>query len=618
VLELMPRGEGQTIAPVETKTEVAKMPQLEGNGRQRTRRIPTVLWYFVALAIGAAEALRPRFDIDADALTYVDMASEVLKGNLPHGLSSHYHPGFPIFLAAVLAVFKPTPYFESTVVYGAAFLTFTIALSSFEFLLHELQRLPRMDSNTSQTLPPVHIVLLCRLTFLWSSLKLTNRHGAFLVSPDMLVSAAIYLAAGLLVRIKRGDARIGIFAALGITTGLGFWVKEAFGPLTVVFIACAALLARRQERPVRRVAVLVACVSIIALPLCVMLSQLVGAMTCGRTASFHYFRFVNGFGSALHWQGEPPGFGVPRHPTRIVHLRPAVYEFGSPIPGTYPPLYDIGYWFDGIKPRVDLFGHLRTMRHSLGVYRRSFGGNGASFVLAVLVLGCTASSQYVTVMRLRSFWWLIAPAGAGVLMYAVVYTEPRYIAGFVTLLVVAFVQSVSYSAGEAQRVGRVVVAVIGIGWFLPEAYNALRTLIHEIPMLAKAEAVGNRDWSIAKQLDELGVKRGAFLGYVGATDHFYWARLAGCKVVAEIREEDVSTSGYSSWMLSEGERARRREANGDIEMFWTGSQAARAEVMEAFRTAAVRTVVADGVPPGADMTGWVRLAGTDFFVYRIR
>jgi hypothetical protein len=71
--------------------------------------------------------------------------------------------------------------------------------------------------------------------FLWSSLVLV---GLWLVTPDLLLSGWIYLAAGLLVRL-RNENSYAKFLALGLVLGAAYLCKAVMFPLAFVFLAIA-------------------------------------------------------------------------------------------------------------------------------------------------------------------------------------------------------------------------------------------------------------------------------------------------------------------------------------------------------------------------------------------
>ena len=84
-------------------------------------------------------------------------------------------------------------------------------------------------------------------------------------------------------------------------------------------------------------------------PLILILSRSKGRWTLGGGGELVYAWFVNGTPVFYNWQGEAPNVGVPKHPTRKLFDRPAVYEYAAPIRGTYPPWYDPAYWNAGLE-----------------------------------------------------------------------------------------------------------------------------------------------------------------------------------------------------------------------------------------------------------------------------
>jgi len=66
------------------------------------------------------------------------------------------------------------------------------------------------------------------------------------------------------------------------------------------------------------------------------------------------------------WQGEMPPHS--QASVRQLLSDPRLYEFGTPVGGTYPPAYDATYWMEGVRPHFGLRGFLRVLRQSAGTY----------------------------------------------------------------------------------------------------------------------------------------------------------------------------------------------------------------------------------------------------------
>jgi len=77
--------------------------------------------------------------------------------------------------------------------------------------------------------------------------------------------------------------------------------------------------------------------------------------------------------AVYNWQGGPSDNGAPIHATRQISSNPAIFEFATPIGGTYPPWYDPIYWSQGAKiafrpgdfarallRQIQLYGYLVT------------------------------------------------------------------------------------------------------------------------------------------------------------------------------------------------------------------------------------------------------------------
>jgi len=81
----------------------------------------------------------------------------------------------------------------------------------------------------------------------------------------------------------------------------------------------------------------------------------------------------------VHWEGQPPGTGIPAHPQRKLADEPTVYEFAAPIGGSYPLWYDPSYWYEGIKPHFSLKGQLMALYRTTSSYLRIFSATGTLY-----------------------------------------------------------------------------------------------------------------------------------------------------------------------------------------------------------------------------------------------
>src|ERR1700739_3121464 len=102
------------------------------------------------------------------------------------------------------------------------------------------------------------------------------------------------------------------------------------------------------------------------LPLATPTSHFYPPMTYGVTGELNYAFHVNHLPHWTNWQGGPPEFGKPIHPTRQLLEDLPVFEFGAPFKSTYPPYNNMAYWYQG-------FSHFFSLRlQILAVIRSSY------------------------------------------------------------------------------------------------------------------------------------------------------------------------------------------------------------------------------------------------------
>jgi general stress protein CsbA len=128
-------------------------------------------------------------------------------------------------------------------------------LGCFYFFLLELiryhrQRATRFSGEEGVTLPEWAWLALGYTLFIWSSLNLTTVQED---SPDMCVAALMYLASGILLRVRMGFASWLTFALLGAVLGIGYLAKAFMLQLAVVVLGIGLLSMGNIRRAAPRV-----------------------------------------------------------------------------------------------------------------------------------------------------------------------------------------------------------------------------------------------------------------------------------------------------------------------------------------------------------------------------
>jgi hypothetical protein len=547
------------------------------------------LWRVAALVLCGLHAFVARHTMNPDGVSYLDIAGACARGDLAASLNPYWSPLYPWLLAGALAVVRPTPYWECAAVHGVNFLVFLGALLAFEWFLAEWLRDERERAGDGRGTPlPAWVpVGFAYALFLWTSRRLVT---VSFVTPDMCVALFVYLAAALTLRTRRTGVRPGRSAALGVVLGLAYLAKAVMFPLGFVFLGVSALAAGR--RAAAHLAAAGLSFGLIAGGFIAALSAARGYPTFGDSGRLNYAWYVAGV-PRPHAPADPGGGGRPAHPPRRLLDRPAVYEFASPVAGTYPLWYDPAYWYEGVRPAAGLGQQAAAVGRSAAAFYSLLGEQllGFTGALAALFLFTLFGRAEPWRRRLGTVFSLavrqypvLLPAAAAVGLYLLVgHVEGRLIGPFLVLLAAAVLGAVWAAPGQEQAAGhlaRACLVVLGVligGNLLFDAANAAAAL-------ARGEGPGaHPDWQVARVLHEQGLRPGDGVGFVGFTFDAYWARLGGYRIVAEVPE-------------------------GEAGRFWAAQPRVRATALESFRRAGARALVARH----ADGPGWRPVPGTDY------
>jgi len=366
-------------------------------------------------------------------------------------------------------------------------------------------------------------------------------------------------------------------------------------PMAFVFGAVVLVMAGRSSvKMFSRVFAALAVFLLLSTPYIVALSHANDRVMFNDAGRLNYAWEINRVKKWAHWQGEEGVHGTPVHPTRKIHEDPPMYEFGTPFEVTYPPWYNPTYWYDGVKLTVDLRTQASVIARNLRMLL-SFLANATGPVTAIsasgenlegpsettigplLTLLCfmtIVSWNGAVVRRIWAQWFLLVPVGAALAAYALLHYEGRYIAPYVVVLWIVLFRSVAV-AGSAQtkKVFTAVLASAALLSIATLAGGAGRATLNAVRSLADPNASvsffqsGYSDWKVVEYLHNAGVSKETRVGAIGWTYTAYWARMAQVHIVAEIPAEGAAS-------------------------FWSSDTATRDAVMDLFRKAGAKAVVA--------------------------
>ncbi len=560
------------------------------------RWLPAAFW-LLALALGGLHtwAAAASYSMNADGINYLDLGDAFTHGDWATAVNPVWSPLYGWLLGVVMALVRPSMRWEFPLVHGVNFAIFLLALLCFAFFWQELRRWQMEQADDGRTpLPEWAWQAIGYALFLWAALSLI---AIWAVEPDMLMAALVLLAAGLVVRLRRrGGDGWSVYAQLGLLLGLSYLVKAVMFPLAFAFLLAALAAPGNLRRAAPRTLLALALFFLVSLPWVALISRAVDHLTISEAGRLTYLRYAYGI-PYPHWQGRPPEFGTPLHPSRLVLAEPPVYEFGEPVGGTYPISYDPGYWYAGATARFDLRRQLALLLTSGLYYFDLFFRQQGVLLAGVLLLYWLGRIWPSSLTQALSRWSLLLPTLAAFALYGLVYVEGRYIGVFLLLWWGEWLANARLPQPVPDRLVTG-LSLIMIGFILAnllafnlKGYSALAGGPPRPPGPPQPAALS---WpgEAAETLWALGVWPGDKVGVIGYAFESFWARLARVQIAAELLEWEAAP-------------------------FWRNDPETRTAVLQAFARAGVTAVVAEYVPPGTNLPGWHRVGDSDFYIYKI-
>ena len=535
-----------------------------------------------------------------DPRSYMELARAILRHDWAMATNAYWSALYPWLLAAVLGVVKPSLRWEFPVAHALSFPMYLAAIAAFEFFWTSLLRLREVTAHgltlKNIPIPSAQMWVLGYSLFIWS----TVGDLVLLINPDLLVTASVLLAAGLLIRMEiAAGARCALYAWFGVCLGFGYLTKAILFPMAFVFLAMMVAISKRPlRRQGRCIALAVLIFIAVALPEIALLSHSKGRITFSDTGKLNIAWFNYNL-PYRNWQGEPPGTGKPAHPTRKLFDHPAVYEFNGPLRSSYPPWFDPSYWNEGLSPTFRLGTVARHAAHE-------------AFVLGSLLLHPTAwlvgmlliflgSDLRGTLKGIAVYWYLIVIAGVAFSLYCLTLVQGRFLPPWEMLIWGSVLASVRLRPATAPLY-RGLAAFVALALLAAVCYMTYGESIHGFHNDASAE------YATAEGLRQMGLQPGTKVGAIGFDMDAHWAYLARLDIVAEIGTDDTC-------------------------FFWSEPSTVQTQVLEKFAQAGASVVVANtggGIrttsrPVPLDLagcsrpsSGWRKIEGSPNYAFFLR
>lgn len=537
----------------------------------------------LVLIVAAARTWIARYSMNADGISYLDLSDTFRRHDWPAFVNGYWSPLYPALLGIVRSLLPSSKRWDMAGAHLTNYLIFLVAFLCFEYFYRSLRAANADRAEANPDLLPVPewaLWILAHGLFLWVSVDLITMAA---VSPDLCVSAFVYLIAGLLLRF-RSQPGWKLAALLGLALGGAYWAKAVMFPLALSFMAIALVSTRKSRTAVRAGFAMLACFAMVAGPLVATLSLQKQRLTFGDSGAKNYAMFVSPGGMSRNWQGEPELGIVAKHPTRKLPSDPPIYEFAAPIGGTFPVWYDPSYWEDGRVPRFNLKAQLRTIATNLA----------SDLELLLHQQNCLLVALLTLILLLRRDAWravaghwpvlLLCTFGMGI--YVLVHTENRFVGGYIALLWLALLTPLRVPA-SLQRMSAYLFLATALAIFVGILSSTARAARDAGPNSALQD-VALSDW-----LDGMGLHPGNRIAVIGGAG-FYAARLSQVRIVAEIMDEDSIA-------------------------FWRLPPEKQQSVFDAFTATGARLILArDPSPALALDSGWIKVKGVPAYIRWLR
>lgn len=549
----------------------------------------------VALAGLHAWVAARHHSMNADGIVYLDIGDAYFRGDWHTAVSTVWSPLYSWILGAVMRLVEPTMRWEFPLVHLVDFFIFLLALAAFEFMWRQLQPTAGAD-NGQWKLPEWGWWGVGYALFIWAAL---TQIQVWAVTPDMLMAALLFGAAGLLAQIRAGQTNWQRFALMGGLLGLGYLSKAIMLPVSIFFLAAGFAAVRERRRALPGAIIALFSFIMVAGPFMGVISARNGRFTYGDAGKFTYIRHVNHV-IYPHWQGDPPGDGVPLNPSRRIFTDPPIYEFADPIGGTYPISHDQTYWYEGAIARFDLGNQLRQLLLNGLYFADLFIWQQAAVVMSAALLylwrPIRLPAQAFGLAGIRG--WLLSGIGLlAMLLYAPILVAGRYVGAFILLFwsdVLAQARLPAFPQGHRvlNILSSLTILFLLTNVLLFNLQRFARLNVAAGPPPATAVVAGPPSWpgAVAEELWRLGIEPGDPVAVIGYAFDSFWARLARVQIAAEML----------GWQA---------------DALWLGDPAFQREVLDVFASTGARAIVAEHVPNYANVSGWHQVGDSNYYIY---
>jgi len=499
-----------------------------------------------SIVLGLVKLWPWRYAIVADGISYLDIASALSRSEWKELFNTYWGPLLPIVTGVFLRVPRINPFVALHLALAVSYACCVVAFSVFWAQAGEF------SSGASGRVHP-RAWLFSGFTFFLLAFipQIPNE------TPDMFVSAVVFLIAAILLRAGSDQVKPLDALFLGVAAGVGYWAKSVMYPLGWLAILIFVFLSIRKKNYLR-VVVAVSIFLVITTPFVIGVSAAAGRFTFGTSGQLNYAWIVDQNASSMSGANFFNG-------GQEVSESPVIYRYPVKDGATFAPWYDPGR-ADNSKAYFSLAKQVRVLKISSKFLRTLFLSEHAPLVLGVVVLGALEPRRLARGLAQRTPVLIFALAGLAI--YSLVILIYRYIVPFEVVLwgVLFGAAGVNTISTIERRVSAAaLVGAVGLV-FLNEA-GGLATVLVDLRKTQGLDQV-----RVAEALRHDGIRRGDRVAVIGQALIQGWPHLTESPIEFEIPLD--SEQPFSSLP------AERRQ-----------------QILNAMRSAGVRYVVATTAAP---------------------
>ena len=315
-----------------------------------------LLFYLLLIAWAALQAWGHRYtEFYNDGISYLDSAEHFAQGDFVGGFTGYWSPLYPALIACFLKFAPLSGLNEFALLKVVNFILCLTLFAAFEFFFSQFVAYYRREVSgsisDSESLwlsePQLRFIGYC--VFAYSTLVCS---GLWIDTPDVLSEIFFLLLVGITLSLRQADQRKRMLSmcAVGFLSALAYFAKAVMLATAVFFLLITLLLRSRFGLNAKHFAATLVCLVLACAPYVACLSSRVGEFTLSTPSKINAIWYVTGDLSVAHGRGTAAEHAALLHPSRVIYEHPTVYEFATPISGTYPPWFDPSYWMAGAKP----------------------------------------------------------------------------------------------------------------------------------------------------------------------------------------------------------------------------------------------------------------------------